>query len=77
MSPVLQWLIVGPLVAGAVLFAAWRLLTVRLRLRLMSALLRLLPAASSGPVARWRAGVARQIAADAASGGGCATCSKH
>jgi hypothetical protein len=77
MSPALQWLIVGPLVLGAVLFAAWRLLTVRLRLRVMSALLQVLPATSAGPVARWRAGIARKIAAAAASSGGCATCSKH
>jgi hypothetical protein len=76
-SHALQWLIVGPLVAGALLFAGWRLLTVRLRLRVMAVLLRLLPDASSGPTARWRAAVARRIAADTASSGGCATCSKH
>jgi hypothetical protein len=72
-----QWLIVGPLVAAALLFAGWRLMTVRLRLRCMSRLLQWLPAASTGPVARWRAAVARQIAADAASSSGCAACSKH
>ncbi len=77
MSPLLQWLIVAPLVLGAGLFAGWRLLTVRLRLRLMSALLQVLPDASAGPLARWRAAVARRIAADTAGSGGCATCSRH
>ena len=75
MSPGLQWLIVSTLVLGAALFAAWRLMTVRLRLRLLSLLLRLLPAAADGVIARWRAGIARRIAADATSG--CAACAKH
>lgn len=75
MSPLLQWLIVLPLVAGATLFAAWRLMTVRLRLRLLSTVLQVLPAGSSGVVGRWRQEVARRMAADAASG--CAACSKH
>jgi hypothetical protein len=75
MNPALQWLIVLPLVVGAALFAAWRLITPRLRLRVLSALLRILPAASTGVFARWRADVARRIAAESA--GGCAACGKH
>jgi hypothetical protein len=70
-----QWLIVLPLVAGATLFAAWRLITPRLRLRVLARLLQILPAADGGVVGRWRASVARRIAADTASG--CAACSKH
>jgi hypothetical protein len=77
MSQLWQWLIVAPLVAGAVLFAGWRLLTPRLRLRLLATLLKLLPATSTGLIARWRASVAARIAADAASGSACAACSKH
>jgi hypothetical protein len=71
----LQWLIVAPLVVVAALFAVWRLLTPRLRLRLLAVLLRILPADSSGMLGRWRASVARRVAADAASG--CAACSRH
>jgi hypothetical protein len=71
----LQWLIVAPLVAGAALVAAWRLMTVRLRLRVLSQLLTILPAAEGGMIGRWRASVSRRIAAEAASG--CAACSKH
>jgi hypothetical protein len=75
MSPVLQWLIVLPLVAGAALFAAWRLMTSRLRLRLLSRLLHALPAAQGGMIGRWRRNVSARIAAESASG--CAACSKH
>lgn len=75
MSALAQWLVILPLVAAAALFAGWRLLTPRLRLRVLSGLLRLLPQTSGGVLARWRAGVARRIAADAASG--CAACSRH
>jgi hypothetical protein len=75
MSPLLQWLIVAPLVVGAALFAAWRLVTPRLRLRVLSRLLQVLPTTSTGAVARWRTEVARRMAADATSG--CAACSKH
>ncbi len=75
MSPMLQWLITAPLVVVAALFAGWRLLTPRLRLKLLSVLLRVLPATSGGVLGRWRASVARRLAADAASG--CAACSRH
>jgi hypothetical protein len=75
MSPLLQWLIVVALVVGAALFAAWRLVTARLRLRVLSRLLQALPATSTGAVARWRAEVARRMAAEASSG--CAACSRH
>ncbi len=51
MSPLLQWLIVVPLVAGAALFAAWRLITARLRLRVLSRLLQALPPTSTGVIA--------------------------
>jgi hypothetical protein len=75
MSPLLQWLMVLPLVAGATLFAAWRLMTARLRLRLLSRLLQALPAADGGRIGRWRLNVSARIAAESASG--CAACSKH
>ena len=75
MSLTLQWLIVAPLVVAAALVAAWRLMTARLRLRLLLRVLQVLPAAEGGPVARWRAGVSRRIAAETASG--CAACSRH
>jgi hypothetical protein len=75
MSVTLQWLIVLPLVVGALLFATWRLLTVRLRLRVLSWLLQVLPATEGGVLGRWRAHLSRRIAAG--SGGGCAACSKH
>jgi hypothetical protein len=75
MSPVLQWLIVLPLVAAAALFAAWRLITPRLRLRVLSRLLQALPATSGGAIAHWRAGIASRLAAETSSG--CAACSKH
>jgi hypothetical protein len=75
MSLTLQWLIVAPLVACAAVVAAWRLMTARLRLRLLSRLLQVLPVAEGGVIGRWRARVSRRIAAEAASG--CAACSKH
>jgi hypothetical protein len=75
MSSLLQWLIVVPLVVGAALFAAWRLVTPRLRLRVLSRLLQALPATSNGAVARWRTEVARRRATEANSG--CAACSRH
>jgi hypothetical protein len=75
MSLTLQWLIVAPLVACAALMAAWRLMTARLRLRMLSRLLQMLPAAEGGVLGRWRANVAQRMAAEATSG--CAACSKH
>jgi hypothetical protein len=75
MNHLQQWLITLPLVIAAALFAAWRLITPRLRLRVLAGLLRLLPQTSGGLPARWRASVARRLAADTASG--CAACSKH
>ena len=77
MNLLMQWLVVALLVAGAAFFATWRLLAPRLRLAALATLLKLLPATSTGLVARWRASVARRIAADAARGSGCAPCSKH
>jgi hypothetical protein len=74
MSITLQWLIVLPLVVGATLFAAWRLMTARLRLRALSKLLQWLPLRERGALARLRSAVARK-ASEAASG--CAACSKH
>jgi hypothetical protein len=74
MSPLLQWLIVLPLVVGATLFAAWRLMTARLRLRVLSGLLQCLPKREHGALAHLRSAIARK-ASEAASG--CAACSKH
>ncbi|MEO8315433.1 MAG: hypothetical protein ABI645_11625 [Pseudomonadota bacterium] len=75
MSLLLQWLIVAPLVLAAVLSAVWRLLTSRLRLRVLSGLLRCLPQKTDGPLASLRSALARRVAAE--SPGGCAACSKH
>jgi hypothetical protein len=75
MSPLMQWLIVLPLVMGAALFAAWRLMTSRLRLRMLLRLLHALPTGDGGRVGRWRRNVSARIAAESASG--CAACSKH
>jgi hypothetical protein len=74
-SIVLQWLIVVPLVVAAALFAVWRLLSARLRVRMLSWLLMWLPQQAPGPVTRLRAALARRVSLETA--GGCAACSKH
>ena len=67
----LQWAIVSVLVAVSVLYAAWRLMPMRYRLRLLE---HLLPeAASRTPLGRWRARVRGTMMNDAARGcQGCA-----
>jgi hypothetical protein len=75
MSIVLQWLIVVPLVMAATLFALWRLLSARLRLRVLSGLLAMLPRSGGWPWAQLRAAAMRRMSLQTA--GGCAACSKH
>jgi hypothetical protein len=76
MNLAIQVVIVTVLVAAAMVFAAWRLVTAALRLRAIEALLRLLapadPAMSRG-VAAWLQGLAaRQRTAT-----GCAACDSN
>jgi len=69
MSVLLQQLLVGTLVAGCVLFSAWRLMTVRLRLRTL-ALLGALPGLER---AAWLAQLReRTLARQLSACGGCA-----
>ena len=75
MSPVMQWLIIAPLVAGAALFAGWRLLASRTRWQLLSWLLRCLPTGSSGSLARLRSAAQERLARENASG--CEACSRR
>jgi len=71
MSPVAQWIIVALLVAGAVVFASWRLMSGALRLRTIEALLRTLPGESG--LSAWLRGLAaRQRAAT-----GCDACERN
>jgi hypothetical protein len=69
MSSLLQQMLVGVLVAGCALYSAWRLASVRLRLRTLDAL-RMLPAVGqAGWLARLRA---RTLAQQLSACGGCA-----
>jgi hypothetical protein len=71
----LQWLIVAPLVVVAAAFAVWCLLGPRLKVRVLSGLLAVLPQRDARPWARWRAAVMRRISRESA--GGCAACSRR
>jgi hypothetical protein len=72
MSPIVQQVIVALLVAGAVVYAAWRLMSGALRLRAIEALLRVLPAGDSGLVG-WLHGLAtKQRTAT-----GCSACERN
>ena len=74
MSPALQQLVAGVLVAACALYAAWRLATVRLRLRWL-ALLTALPGLGE---ARWLAALrARTLAQSSAACGGCSQAPAH
>jgi len=68
MSTVLQEIIVGVLVAGCALFSAWRLGTVRARLRVLEALQRLRPFGAAIWLERLRQ---RTLARSTAACGGC------
>jgi hypothetical protein len=71
MNNVVQWLIVSLLVAGAAVFATWRLISGALRLRMLEALLRVLPRRSG--LSGWLGGLAaRQRAAT-----GCDACERN
>jgi hypothetical protein len=72
MSIALQWLIVAPLIVAAMLFAVWRLLTARVRLRVLSGLLAVLPQ-SGWPWTGLRVVLMRRVSREAA---GCAACSR-
>jgi hypothetical protein len=66
-----QWVIVSLLVAGAAMFATWRLMSGALRLRTIESLLRALPG-DSGMSAWLRGLAARQRAAT-----GCDACERN
>jgi hypothetical protein len=74
-SIALQWLIVVPLVVAAAMFAVWRLLGSRLKVRVLSGLLAMLPQGAGRPWAQWRATVMHRISRESA--GGCAACSRR
>ena len=65
----LQSILVGVIVLASVLYAAWRLMTPRVRLRLVQRLAVIAP----GYTARWLARLQSADAAGAATG--CASCS--
>ena len=71
MSPVVQEVIVALLVAGAIVFATWRLISGALRLRVIEALLRVLPDSSGLSV--WLQG----LAAKQRTATGCAACDRN
>ena len=75
MSVTLQWLIVAPLVVVAATSAVWRMLTTRLRIRVLSGLLALLPQSNGRPWVQLRAALMRKVSLETA--GGCAACSKR
>jgi hypothetical protein len=68
MSSLLQEILVGLLVAGCALFSAWRLATVRARLRMLEALQRLRPFGAAAWVERLRQ---RTLKRSTAACGGC------
>jgi len=68
MSSVLQQVLVGLLVGGCALFSAWRLATVRARLRMLEALQRLAPFGATAWMERLRQ---RTLARSTAACGGC------
>ena len=72
MEPILQSVLVGVIVAGCVIFSAWRLMSPKLRLKTLELLA---PAAkrlgANGPVTRLRNQTVAQLAA------GCSACSHN
>jgi hypothetical protein len=73
MNALLQEVLVGVLVAGCALYSAWRLATVRLRLRALEALAALPAASASGWLARLHQ---RTLAQSNAACGGCSQAGK-
>lgn len=71
---VLQGIVVGALVGGCALFSAWRLATVRARLRVLEALAALPPLSSTAWFARLRE---RTLARSTSGCGGCSQASSH
>jgi hypothetical protein len=72
MEPILQNVLVGVIVAGCLVFSAWRLMSPKLRLKTLELLA---PAAkrlgAHGPVTRLRSQTVAQLAA------GCSACSHN
>lgn len=72
MSQIAQLVIVTVLVVGAVMFAAWRLMSGALRLRTIESLLRALPQRNSG-----LSGWLQRLAARQRAATGCAACERN
>lgn len=71
MSPAVQDLVVALLVLASVLYSLWRLLSVRLRLRVLDFLEPALGKVASGPLQQLRSKTLGLM-----SGGGCSACSE-
>lgn len=67
---VLEYLLVGLIVAACALFSVWRLLSVRARLSVLDAL----AALPGDPGGRWLAGLRQRLLARL--GGGCGSCNQ-
>jgi hypothetical protein len=70
MTGVLENLLVGLLVAGSAIFSAWRLLSAKLRLRILDVVEPVLGKVSQRWVTRFRSKTLGQLA------GGCGSCSR-
>jgi hypothetical protein len=71
MEGMLEAFAVGLIVAGSAIFSAWRLLSPRLRLRVLGFVAPVLEKVSSRAVARLRSRTLQQL------GGACGTCSSN
>ena len=71
MEAMLESVLVGLIVAGSAIFSAWRLLSARLRLRVLGFVAPMLEKVSSRAVARLRSRTLQQL------GGACGTCSSN
>ena len=71
MEPIVQTLIVAILVAASAVFAAWRLMPARTRLRVLDGI----KPSEGNAVGRWLMRLRKKVLADLTSGG-CASCSQ-
>ncbi|MDB6090353.1 MAG: hypothetical protein JWN85_3137 [Gammaproteobacteria bacterium] len=71
MEGMLENVVVGVIVAGSAIFSAWRLLSARLRLRLLDFVAPLLEKIAGPAVARLRSRTLQQL------GGACGACSSN
>jgi hypothetical protein len=70
-EPMLETVLVGLIVAGSAIFSAWRLLSARLRLRVLAFIAPVLEKVSARAVARLRSRTLQQL------GGACGSCSNN